>query len=243
MEAVGWRLRRIARGNTPLGRLLRWGWRALRGFSVPAPRPVVVLLLGVFVAIRGLYYFFVRILICEPLFKAYCTSYGKNLHTGVFVHWVQGRGNLIVGDDVLIDGKVSFSFASLLQERPRLVIGSGTGIGHGCTFVVAREIIIGANCRIATGVRLFDSPGHPLDAAARRAGESPAPSELRAIRVEDDVWIGTDAIVFPGVTIHRGSIVSAGAVVTSDVSAYSLVAGNPARRIASLSSTEDVSSR
>ena len=49
------------------------------------------------------------------------------------------------------------------------------------------------------------------------------------IVVEDDVWIGTRAIILKGVTIHKGAIVGAGAVVTKDVPPYSIVAGNPAK--------------
>jgi acetyltransferase-like isoleucine patch superfamily enzyme len=49
--------------------------------------------------------------------------------------------------------------------------------------------------------------------------------------VEDDVWIGHSAIVLSGITIRHGSIVAAGAVVTSDVAPYSIVAGIPARTI------------
>lgn len=45
---------------------------------------------------------------------------------------------------------------------------------------------------------------------------------------EDDVWIGFGAIVFTGVTIHRGAIVAAGSIVTKDVPPYAIVGGNPA---------------
>ena len=49
--------------------------------------------------------------------------------------------------------------------------------------------------------------------------------------IEDDVWIGANAIVLKGVTIGEGSIIAAGAVVTKNVPAYSLVGGNPAKVI------------
>ena len=44
--------------------------------------------------LRSTYYFIVRVFICEPFFKAYCTRYGRNVHTGVFLHWIQGRGEI-----------------------------------------------------------------------------------------------------------------------------------------------------
>ncbi len=52
---------------------------------------------------------------------------------------------------------------------------------------------------------------------------------LEPIVIQDDVWIGERAIILPGVTIGRGAIVGAGAVVTNDVPDYAVVAGNPAK--------------
>ena len=105
-------LRRAAMTETAVGRLIRlvYGWVVT--FSVPAPVMVVKPVLTVFVTIRALWYFCYRVLVCEPLFKAYCHEYGKGLHTGCFVHWVMGRGRLVIGQNVLLDGKCSFVFAS-----------------------------------------------------------------------------------------------------------------------------------
>jgi acetyltransferase-like isoleucine patch superfamily enzyme len=185
-------------------------------------------------AIRGLYYFIARVFVCEPLFKAYCTQYGRNLRTGVFLHWVQGKGRILIGDNVLIDGKCSFSFAVRYSANPTLTIGDNTGIGHLCAFTVAKQITIGKHCRIASQVQMFDSPGHPNDPALRLTG-APAPDEdVRPIVIEDNVWIGSRAIIFPGVTIGEGSVVAMGAVVMSNVPPRTLVAGNPARQLRSL---------
>jgi len=49
--------------------------------------------------------------------------------------------------------------------------------------------------------------------------------------IEDDVWIGTNAIILPGRRLGKGSIIAAGAVVTRDVEPYAIVGGNPARLI------------
>jgi acetyltransferase-like isoleucine patch superfamily enzyme len=219
-----------------------WIARATRGMArrwrtvgLPLPRPAAKILLGAFLLMRGVWYWIRRVLIAEPLFKAYCRSYGRRVRTDIFIHWVQGRGDLILGDDVLVDGKCSFTFASRYVPNPTLAIGSGTGIGHECIFTVGKRIDIGRKCRIASGVWMFDSHGHPADPQARLEDRTPTPDEVKPIVVEDNVWIGGRAVIFPGVTIGEGSIVSACAVVTTDVPRYSVVAGNPARRIGSLS--------
>ncbi|HKI18860.1 MAG TPA: acyltransferase, partial [Isosphaeraceae bacterium] len=169
-----------------------------------------------------------------PLFKAYCASYGRNVHTGVYIHYIQGQGELIVGDDVLVDGKCTFGFAARFSDRPTLTIGDHSGIGHGCGFTVAKRITIGRHCRIGGGVLMFDASGHPSDPSGRLAKLPPSPDEVRPITLEDNVWIGGRCTIFPGVTIGEGSVVSAGSVVTADVPPYTLVAGNPARRVRAL---------
>jgi acetyltransferase-like isoleucine patch superfamily enzyme len=153
------------------------------------------------------------------------------VRTGVFFHWVQGRGNLILGDHVVVDGKCSFAFATRFSAKPTLRIGDYTGIGPQCSFAVGKEISIGRHCRIATEVMIFDSPGHPGDPAARLAGLPTEPEEVRPVFIEDNVWIGRRAIIMPGVTIGHGSVVASGAVVMANVPPNTLVAGNPARQV------------
>ena len=193
-------------------------------------------MLAGFLAVRAVYYWCFRVFIAEPLFKAYCRRYGRNVRTDIYIHWVQGRGDIIVGDDVLIDGKCSFTFAARFTQTPTLIVGSGTGIGHNCAFTVGKSITIGRHCRIAGGVWMFDSYGHPSDPQARLENKAPSEAEVKPVIIHDNVWIGGRAVIFPGVTVGEGSIVSACAVVTSDVAPYSIVAGNPARRIGVLPS-------
>ena len=55
--------------------------------------------------------------------------------------------------------------------------------------------------------------------------------ELRPVAIHDDVWIGTRVIILPGVTVGRGAIIGAGAIVTKDIPEYAIVGGNPAKLI------------
>ncbi len=218
-------------------RLLRRSRHVVKNFSVPAPRALMLPLVSGFVMVRSAYYFVARVFFCEPFFKAYCTKYGKGLHTGVFLHWIQGRGQLIVGDNVTVDGKCSFSFAARYSDRPTLVIGDNTGIGHNSTFNIGERITIGRNCRIASGVLIFDAPGHPLDPATRLEGRPATKEEVKPVVIEDNVWIGSDAMIMPGITIGQGSVVAAGSIVMNSVPSNVLVAGNPARQVRTLATT------
>ena len=55
--------------------------------------------------------------------------------------------------------------------------------------------------------------------------------DKRNIIIEDDVWIGANSVILPGITIEQGAVIGAGSVVTKDVPSYAIVAGNPAKII------------
>lgn len=226
--------RAVALGNSPATRLARDLYRALRRFHLPVPRIVGRPLSLAFNSVRGIYYGGVRLFVCEPLFKAACKSYGKNVRTGVFVHFIAGTGDIVVGDDANIDGKSAFVFGARFAERPLLEIGARTYIGHRCSFSVSTRISVGDDCYIATGCYFLDSPGHPLDPAGRLAHLPPDPDQVRPVIIGNNVWIGTEAMIMPGVTVGEGSVVAARAVVTKDVPAYSVVGGAPARLLREL---------
>src|SRR6185436_16681233 len=156
-------------------------------------------MLHVFVTIRCIYFFLLRVCVCEPLFKGYCTEYGVGLRTDVYVHWVQGHGRLLIGDHVRVDGKCSFTFAARYHRDPTLRIGDHSSIGHGCSFTIGERITIGRHCRIAAGVWFFDVSGHASDPETRLAGEPARASDVQPITVEDNVWIAARAIIHPGV--------------------------------------------
>src|SRR5690606_15378597 len=141
-----------------------------RGLTLPAPRILVRPYLWLFLAARGTVFFLRRILVAEPLFKAYCTRVGRGVTTGVHVPWIQGSGELVVGDHVRISGKISVSYAASFTSRPRLEIGDHSDIAHDTRFVVGRGIRIGRYVQVAGGVTFRDSGGHPTDAEQRRLG-------------------------------------------------------------------------
>jgi acetyltransferase-like isoleucine patch superfamily enzyme len=215
----------------------------VQNISVPAPRFLAAPFALSIVAIRWVYYFIARVAVCEPFFKAHCTKYGRNLHTGVYLHWIIGRGYMILGDNVTIDGKCAFLFAASFTERPTLVIGDNSGIDDQVRFVVGKQITIGQNCRIGSGVTLLDHPGHPLDPARRRAEHRSnrallTSEDVKPIVIENNVFIGLHSIIMPGVTIGHDSVVAIGSVVTTSVPPCVLVAGNPARQVRMLVNPE-----
>jgi acetyltransferase-like isoleucine patch superfamily enzyme len=196
-------------------------------------------LLYAYLALHEAYYFILRVFICEPFFKACCTRYGSNLHTGASIHCVKGRGNLVVGSNVIISGRCHFEFGYM--EEPTLCIGNHVVIGHSTSFTIGRKITIGDWVLIGPRVEIFDTPGHPVDPGLRRAGSRALPEDMKPICIKDGVWIGRAAVIFPGVTIGENSVVATAAVVMNNVPANVLVAGNPARQISQITRKGDLS--
>jgi acetyltransferase-like isoleucine patch superfamily enzyme len=221
--------RYLATADTPFPRLVRAIRSAIATFSVPAPHALTKPLLWLFLALRNSYFFALRVFICEPLFKAYCKRYGRGLRTDCYVHWVSGSGDIMLGANVWLDGKIAIGFAARFAERPELLIGDNTAIGHGCRFAIGKRITIGRNCNLSGGTIVMDSNGHPADPKARSAHQPPAAEDVRPVVIGDGVWIGMQCIIFPGVKIGDGSVISAGSVVRTHVPPYSVVAGNPAK--------------
>jgi carbonic anhydrase/acetyltransferase-like protein (isoleucine patch superfamily) len=223
--------RSVAISDHRLARLARRLHRKVINLSIPAPKLIFTPLLWIVLAARETWYFIYRVFFCEPLFKAYCRQVGMNLHTDASLHWVRGKGDIVIGDNVTVDGKCYFLFAARFSGAPTLTIGDNAGIGHGCQFTVGKRIAIGKYCRIGSSVVMFDSPGHPLDPGKRLAGLPPAPEDVRPITIGNNVWIGSGAIIFPGVSIGDNSVVAPASLVMSDVSPDVVVAGSPARKM------------
>jgi acetyltransferase-like isoleucine patch superfamily enzyme len=226
--------RYLATSDHAVARAVRRARRDVMSLSLPAPKPLVVPLRWTYEMLRESYWYGLQHGLCEPYFKSHCKSYGKHLQTGCFFHYISGRGSIVVGDDVSFDGKVCITFAARFSDDPTLEIGDRTRISDQCAFTIGKRITIGADCLIAPGVLLFDSPGHPSDPGERRRHTPPSADAVKPVTVGDNVWIGTRAIVGAGVTIGTGSVISAGAVVLADVAPNTVMAGNPARKIALL---------
>ena len=220
------------RQRAPAAQAARRLHRGIRTFTLPRCAPLVAPVMWTFVAARTAWHFAYRVLVCEPFFKAACTSCGRGRAHGR-LHPLDSGPRQPDRRRRRADGWQVQHYVriALFAPGPTLTIGDHSGIGHGCRFTIGKRITIGRHCRIAADVWMFDSSGHPLDPAARQAGDAPGPDDVRPITIGDNVWIGGRAIIHPGVTIGDHSIVSAGAVVMSDVPPHAVVAGNPARAV------------
>ena len=124
------------------------------------------------------------------------------------------------------DYSVIESFACINNAVGDVVIGDHTRIGLHNTIIGPVEI--GNNVNLAQGITVT-ALNHNFSDANKRIDEQGV--STNPVTIEDDVWVGANAVILPGVTIGEHCVVAAGAIVTKDVPPHSLVAGVPAKVI------------
>jgi maltose O-acetyltransferase len=146
-----------------------------------------------------------------------------------------GNGRLRIsgpGRVILAAGVNAWSHAEvnrLLTTRPDAVIEIGRNARlNGCTIVAALRVEVGADCVLGS-CEIRDHLDYSESPAQRRR-----PSEPRPVVIEDNVWIGGQVSILPGVRIGRDSVVGIHAVVFENVPSGVIVGGNPARVLRSL---------
>jgi len=136
-------------------------------------------------------------------------SGGPILPLSALRRWSLRAQGYAVGGDVYIGEGLLISDELRRDRKERLIIGDRVAIAQRVTIVLSSH----ANNSVVANVM----------------GE-----DRRPVRIGNDAWIGTGAIILPGVDIGDAAVVGAGAVVTQSVSPRSIVAGNPARLIRTL---------
>ena len=154
-------------------------------------------------------------------------------------------------------------------KHPKIIVGDGSyyaGYHHGhhfeeCVLYLDEadtnkdvdRLVIGKYCSIASGAKFMMSgnQGHrhdwiatyPLDILEESKGNKKAPAAFHKkgdTVIGNDVWIGFEALIMPGVTIGNGAVIAARAVVTKDVAPYTIVGGSPATKIKRRFSDEEI---
>ncbi len=126
-----------------------------------------------------------------------------------------------VGSSCVIESPFNCDYGS------NITLGNNVYMNFGCVILDCAKVIIGNDVYFGPNVQVYTA-GHPLDPAVRKNW---GPEFAKPITIKDDVWIGGNAIIVPGVTIGNGSVIGAGSVVTKDVPPFTVVAGNPAKVI------------
>lgn len=140
--------------------------------------------------------------------------FGRNIHLGKYAQII------CAGDNC-----VRFTCWPGKQGSAEIVIGDYCLIAPGVRISAAKSIRIGDNCMLAANVIISDSDWHGIYNRVRPFRCT------KPVTIENNVWLGERVIINKGVTIGENSVIGAGAIVTKDIPANSVAAGNPARVI------------
>lgn len=159
----------------------------------------------------------VRLLVPRRIFLGRRVMVGE----ACFLDANTSRGRIELQDDAWLS-RGSYIVAGEAEVR----IGPATYVGHRCLMYGHAGIQVGRDVLLANDVQLICG-NHTF--ARRDVPIRAQPPQGSPIIIEDDVWLGASAIVLGGVTVGRGSVVGAGAVVTQSLPPYSIARGVPAR--------------
>lgn len=142
------------------------------------------------------------------------------------------QNHIVIGNNAIIQGVLAASYEGYIE------IGHDSRIGVNTTIRCVEKVIIGDYTATADNVVISDNNNHPVNPSDRLIMRCTPPgskerswiySDHAPITIGNNVWIGEYARICKGVTIVDGAIIAANAVVTKDVPANSIAAGNPAR--------------
>ena len=112
-------------------------------------------------------------------------------------------------------------------------VGKNVFFNYNCTLLDVGKITIGDNCMLAPNVAIYTA-GHPLHPDSRNSGYEYGMD----VTIGNHVWIGGSVVITPGVRIGDCCVIGAGSVVTKDIPAWSLAAGNPCRVIRTITEAD-----
>lgn len=160
-------------------------------------------LLGAFEFLYRVVFALPRIPPCDALKSAFLRVVGASIGAGVTYYpsvWINSGRRLIVGDNV------DFATGCVVTTDGGVKIGDRVLIGYGAK-------IISRNHALPAGHGPIYGAGHIA----------------KAVCIANDVWIGAQAVILPGVSVGEGAVIAAGAIVTKSVPPFAIVAGVPAR--------------
>jgi len=189
---------------------------------------------------RKLYGSIWRRLLSKPAKLLLQSCFGARIHGDMtLVGWpiFKGDGLIEIGDrSVLVSSPLGNPIGlfrpciiEAVWEKSVIKIGNGFAASGVC-IVAETKIVIGNNVSIGANATIIDTDFHAVIDVARSGGRC---VNSKPIRIEDDVWIGMNAVILKGVTIQRGAVIGANAVVTKNVPAGARAVGNPAQNILS----------
>ena len=142
----------------------------------------------------------------------------------------RAEGPIVLGEECrLRGGPVRSRFVT--KPEGRIEIGAYAGFNFGAEVYSEIGITIGDYSSIGPFVTIYDTNFHPVDEGGK--------VHSGPVEIGENVWIGRQVLILPGVTIGDHSVIASGAIVTHDIPARTLAAGNPAKPLREVRASDD----
>jgi acetyltransferase-like isoleucine patch superfamily enzyme len=177
---------------------------------------------------------------CYILFYLNGVNIKSFISYGIPYFHVSIKAKCIIGHSFKMHNGVKYSDSSIngkcridVRDTASLEIGDNVGLSD-VTITCHEKIVIGNNVLLGVGSQIRDTDSHSLDPLDRINGLDWINKRTKPIEIKDNVFIGANSIILKGVTIGANSVIGAGSVVTKDIPANEIWAGNPAKFIKSI---------
>ena len=169
--------------------------------------------------------------------RDYCVAdEGVEFYPQAKIYNSAGREAIRIGRNSLCMGEIL-----IVGKSGQVIIGDWCSLSPDTKIWSMERIEIGNRVILSHGVQIFDNNSHSMSASDRHGRFRELRSHGRhlqseqvshkAVRIEDDAWIGFNSAILKGVTIGRGAIIGACSVITQDVPPFAVVVGSPARKV------------
>jgi acetyltransferase-like isoleucine patch superfamily enzyme len=145
---------------------------------------------------------------------------------------LSGCGEVVLGEGVSLNGTV-VPIELVTYTSGRIEIGNHTFINYGSSIAARASVKIGSHCHLGHYTFVMDNDQHDVVSHTELPQSDP-------VIIEDHVWIGSKAVILPGVRIGSRAVIGAGSIVTKDVPPRCVAAGNPARVLRNLTELDQV---
>ena len=169
----------------------------------------------------------------SKLFGIEKITFGKSISIGknVKISSIGSKGFYFGNNFSIRDFSIIDSFGSIKKESGKLIIGDNVGISEFCYFAIRGDVYIGDNVIFGPGVKVF-TENHSFKLFDKHFRLQ---DEVRKnVVIGNNVWIGSNSIILPGVTIEDNAVIAAGSVVNKNINQGTLYGGIPAKQIKTL---------
>jgi acetyltransferase-like isoleucine patch superfamily enzyme len=218
-------IKTVIKSDNFASRVIKGLYKFLISNDLPAPKIIFRPFYEIITLFRYIIPLLKNKIYYSPLFRSKCKSVDRGLNIINNLPWIEGDVQIDIGKFVTLDSCTFLSNRN--ANNARIKVGDDSYLGYGSIISslklvsIGNKVLIGQNCFIA------DNNGHHTDPNKRKNNIPLTEDDAKPVYIENNVWIGINSVILPGVTIGEGAIIGANTVVKENVPKNSIMMGVP----------------